>query len=469
MNTRTKAAILAPIFAATSFLGGAAAYAQGVAKKSPESAKTEQTSKDYYPKPFIQENDKLMLSNSIIPISRDRDESADVDFGFNMGNPKWNNQKVHYKVMDAKEGVMNIINYLASQEGMIKYPNKEVRDSMVQDKVRLLAELYHKGPEVVTDKKSLMDLQDALNNNEGGRGVVTKEEWEKIPSGIYFVKEEGIPNTWSIPGVFNAYSKPVKQSALEKKAQSPEIAKPTETPKPSKKSPEYKAPDYSNHLNRAENLYKGAAPEKAAAEKSEKSNKLEKETAYNFGIMEKEKPMLVAAEREPTNRTLVDLTVGASATPGFSYAGGNVGVQIRPFDKEFAFGIGLDAGFNSNQKLVSYSNSLPFGIKTSGYETRENSFSVGASLEIQEGPVIVGGKINYNSFIDKTVSEIYQNGQKISSNTSSTPDHKFNETIYAGLDFSLSDNFGIRTIAGYKLGKGFVADIGARIRLNPGK
>ncbi len=475
MNTRTKAAILAPIFAATSFLGGAAAYAQGVAKKSldSQSVKTEQTSQNYSPNPFIQENDKLMLSNSIIPISKDRDESADVDFGFNMGNPKWNNQNVHYKVMNAKEGVMNVVNYLASPAGKEKYPNKEVRDSMIQDKVRLLAELYHKGLDVISDEKSLAELQNALNNNEGGRGVVTKKEWETIPSGIYFVKEEGVPNTWSIPGVFDAYSMPAKQSALEQKAQSPEIAKPAETSKISPKSPEYRAPDYSNHLNRAENLYKGAAPEKAAAEKTEAANnqsKLEKETTvYNFGIMKKEPSMLVAAEREPTNRTLVDLTVGASATPNLGYVEGNLGVQIRPFDRRFAFGLMANVGFGSDKIINSYSDSLPFGIKTSGSETRTNRASFGLSAEIQEGPVIVGGGFNYTTSVDKTVSKIYQNGEKISSNTNSTPERGIVGKIYSGIDFSFSDNFGVRTTIEYSGDKGLTANIGARIGLNYGK
>lgn len=169
-------------------------------------------------------------------------------------------------------------------------------------------------------------------------------------------------------------------------------------------------------------------------------------------------------------KTLVDLVFGVNASSSLDYFEGEIGAQVRPLhNKKIAFGLIANYGLSLDKTVNSYNDSLPFGIATSGAETNTNHSSVGISAETQLGPFILGGGIDYSSFIDKNTAQIYQNGQEIKSSADSTPDSKVYGKVYGGLGAQISDNVGVRVILGYNGEKGLYFGIGTSIRLNPGK
>ena len=94
-----------------------------------------------------------------------------------------------------------------------------------------------------------------------------------------------------------------------------------------------------------------------------------------------------------------------------------------------------------------------------------NSFSIGPSLELQTGPLILGGGFNYWNWIEKTEEKIMRDNTVLKSNTNSTPNSKIFGNIYAGLEFKLK-NFGLGASVGYDGKQGPYVGARTTVRLN---
>lgn len=124
----------------------------------------------------------------------------------------------------------------------------------------------------------------------------------------------------------------------------------------------------------------------------------------------------------------------------------SVGARVNPFkDADISFGANLDVGFGLDNLVDSYTGQLSAGRTASGTITDTNKLSIGGSLEAQFGPFILGGGIDYKTWVRNVVEQILD----VKSNNNSTPNRQVFGKAYGGIEVPLGDNVKLGVIGGY--------------------
>jgi len=159
----------------------------------------------------------------------------------------------------------------------------------------------------------------------------------------------------------------------------------------------------------------------------------------------KEKP------KEEKDYRSVYLLAQQTANGDFNSYITSIGARLNPFkNTDIGFGANLDLGFGLDNLVDSYAGQLSAGRTASGTITDANKLSIGGSLEAQLGPFVLGGGIDYKTWVRNVVEQILDSsGSVVKSNTNSTPDRQVFGKVYGGVEVPLGDNVKVGVIGGY--------------------
>lgn len=176
-----------------------------------------------------------------------------------------------------------------------------------------------------------------------------------------------------------------------------------------------------------------------------------------------------------TNQVPVNLIFEGNSNADFNSFGGSLGVRINPFkDKNLGLAALLDVGFGLDKQTdstsLTYLDSVfNSDVTMSGVKNNSNNFSVGGSLEISYGPLVLGGGASYNSWIENTNEEISLGDILLKSNSVSVPNSTISGKVYGGLEIPIGKNYTIGAVGGYDSLNKFFFGLRNTIRLNPSK
>jgi len=445
MKTSTKAAILAPIFAATSLFAGASAYAQDNPKNSP-SVKTEQTGSSpqdsYGRNPIVTYNKGgVNLASEIIsvPIYPNHEKITFSDLGLTGGNvtKTW--------AEDAE----------AMSKKYVSYVNKTYGEGLEKNstlaKYQILSE---KLKEELKFEKKYPNYPEAFREitMSASDGVFTSEELNKIyqlikndgPLTISLAKagleKDGKPYSFSgnyefIP-VNPAGEKPGK---LEQKAQ----ASKTESGQDEKTQAHMKSKSKETHgyprnpaevsdESRARTAAEGTPAYQHEKEKAEakakqgKPNKLESEV------------QTIAAKTSPEKfNPALSLVLGADYSTYNNTAGATIGLKFGYSDNpvNLSFNVGYSRWLSPTSSETPTPDLGPgFSGKITSKDSNGYSVSLGNSLYFggKDFKVVVGGNVSMKySWNHDTSTSTYLKG-----NLFSGPDADPTETL-SGTEYAL--------------------------------
>jgi hypothetical protein len=337
----------------------------------------------------------------------DRKEKTSIDSLLRGGNI------TRIYAIDPVEGINSRIRFLGSERAKEFYSEEERRDLIGRYK-SFLNEIC-KEKRNPNYKKSLENLSKAVMDGE-----IEPKELEDVEAGTYMVVKEGIDKEKGVYSVFALARIGEKSEALPSEK---------ETPKSSIKAPEKIIPE-----------------------------------EQQLPLPEPPK------ETEKENYTQLSLITEADSNFAFNTFGGTVGLRVAPFrNKKIGLGALLDANFSLDKTIDSYTDVLTDRLSTAGSVTDTNIFSIGGSLEMQYGPLFLGGGIDYKSWIRESIAKIIKDGQITDSNSDSTPNRQVFGKIYGGAEFPIGNVWKLGATVGYDGGKGAYFGLRNTFRLNSGK
>lgn len=373
--------------------------------------------------------DGIFVSSPINPLPRDKD--VDVDSYISGGNV------TSFTVYDSIPFLKGKINGFLKESKRAKnfYNSKEDKATQTKEdenrlrEINMCEELLTKvSKEKRTPEyyKSLEKLAKALSVKDH---VITTKELEGVLGGVtYVIDKKGID---PIKGVYDA---PMLVYFQQESAPTQVVPIPVPIPTPEASLPQRQP---------KENL--------PLTEPQVPKEKPKQE------IPVQPKPQ----KQEKDYRGVSILTQGIMNGTADAY-GASLGLRVNPFQNaDIGFGVNLDLGFGLDKVTDSYNDEisgkchapcpppLPPRIYTSGSTTEQNKLSIGGSLEAQFGPFIIGGGIDYKSWITDTVAKITKDGKVTKSNSDSTPNRQVFGKVYGGFEFPVSDSWKIGAIGGY--------------------
>jgi len=181
-------------------------------------------------------------------------------------------------------------------------------------------------------------------------------------------------------------------------------------------------------------------------------------------------PVSDNSQKKEKGYNLVSLIAQGNANSAFDNFGGSLGVRVNPFkNKEIGLGAALDIGFGLDKLVDSYYDVLTSRLSTSGSITNTNQSSIGASAEMQFGPFVFGGGIDYHTWISNSIANIIKDDVVTKSNSDSTPNRQVFGKVYGGIELPITNGWKLGAVGGYDGGNGPYFGVRNVFRLNQPK
>jgi hypothetical protein len=196
----------------------------------------------------------------------------------------------------------------------------------------------------------------------------------------------------------------------------------------------------------------------------------------SYGILsETPKPQNPDTSNAQKNTVPVEFIFGLNTNPSLDYFSGTAGIRVSPLNNGLVgFSALVNAGIGKD-KVLGSANVTYFDpvynsdVTMSGTKTSTDNFSVGGSVEMNVGPLVIGGGVNYNSNIQNISEQITSGNIVLNSTSNSKLNSSLSENLYGGLEIAITKNNKLGAIVEYDTLNGLSFGLRDIIKLNPSK